>query len=424
MKTTKLLAFFAVMCLLFTTYKTAQAQETIEEGNIPMGYYAEDERSPMQGDISRGATLKPDDLDASDTSLPKREVIDISSYQSWMNAADFQKVKAQGVHTVVVKLTQGITYINPSAKQQINFARQAGLNVAVYHYTTLGYAGYQAQANDMARQEAKFFADTAKSLGLSRDTVMINDAEDPYVSANINWNEASLQFVNQLRALGFGNIRHYTSLSWTTAKNKLVPTSLGIKNMWIAQYLYGKPSSNNLLNTQFGAWQYTSRMYFRNLSQSKPIDTSISYRSDFFTVSPTVTPVYRLYNKNTGEHFYTTSAFERDSLLRAGWNNENIGWHAPLSGTPVYRIYNPNAKGGDHYYTISKYEAEEVVKAGWRWDNNGQPVFYAGGNRNIYVAFNPNATASGSHNYTIDANEQNMLLKAGWKYGTIAWQGY
>lgn len=129
--------------------------------------------------------------------------------------------------------------------------------------------------------------------------------------------------------------------------------------------------------------------------------------------------VYRLYNKNTGEHFYTTSAFERSILIKVGWNNEGIGWSAPNQGTAVYRIYNPNAKGGNHYYTASKFEANSLVKGGWKWDNEGNPVFYSGGNKPVYVAFNPNATASGSHNFTNNTFEQQFLLKNGWKYGKV-----
>lgn len=132
-------------------------------------------------------------------------------------------------------------------------------------------------------------------------------------------------------------------------------------------------------------------------------------------------PVYRLYNHNTGEHFYTENTYERDSLKRVGWNDEGLGWQAATSGTPVYRVYNPNASGGDHYYTMSKYEAQSLVNKGWRWDNNGKAAFYSGGSVNLYVAYNPNAN-SGSHNYTTNTYEQNNLLGKGWKYGKVAWK--
>lgn len=133
------------------------------------------------------------------------------------------------------------------------------------------------------------------------------------------------------------------------------------------------------------------------------------------------TSIYRLYNKNTGEHFYTRSRTEQFSAIRAGWKNEGVGWVAPIhSNTPIYRVYNPNATGGDHYYTKSKYEAQSLVNKGWRWDDNGKPVFYSGGQSSVYVAYNPNAQ-SGSHNYTPNSFEQQSLLSNGWKYGATAW---
>ena len=56
------------------------------------------------------------------------------------------------------------------------------------------------------------------------------------------------------------------------------------------------------------------------------------------------TNVYRLYNHNTGEHFYTTSGTEKNANVSAGWTYEGVGWIAPTtSSSPVYRVYNPNA---------------------------------------------------------------------------------
>jgi hypothetical protein len=130
--------------------------------------------------------------------------------------------------------------------------------------------------------------------------------------------------------------------------------------------------------------------------------------------------MYRLYNPNTGEHFYTESYNEAHSLAQNGWNYEGLGWTAASSGAPVYRVYNPNAKGGDHYYTKSLGEAQALITLGWKWDNGGKPVFYSGGATVVYVAYNPNAQ-SGAHNYTTNNSEQNHLLSLGWKYGAIAW---
>lgn len=76
--------------------------------------------------------------------------------------------------------------------------------------------------------------------------------------------------------------------------------------------------------------------------------------------------IYRLYNPNSGEHFYTSGLAEARHLRSVGWREEQIGWFAPNehTGAPVYRLYNPNA--GDHHYTMNSFEAAHLVKVGWR----------------------------------------------------------
>ncbi|MDR2977169.1 MAG: hypothetical protein LBV19_07710 [Streptococcaceae bacterium] len=151
------------------------------------------------------------------------------------------------------------------------------------------------------------------------------------------------------------------------------------------------------------------------VSSSFLLATPVSAASDNSEI-----PTYRAYNPNTGEHFYTQSVYELINIQKAGWNNEGIAWYSPTTGTPIYRIYNPNALGGDHYYTTSKFEAEHNVSLGWKWDNDGAAAFYAGGDVKTYVAYNPNAL-SGSHNYTTNINEQNYLLDIGWQHNAVAW---
>ena len=45
--------------------------------------------------------------------------------------------------------------------------------------------------------------------------------------------------------------------------------------------------------------------------------------------------MYRLYNPNSGEHFYTANAAERDKVKKAGWRDEGIGWNAQTSHNQV-----------------------------------------------------------------------------------------
>ncbi len=130
--------------------------------------------------------------------------------------------------------------------------------------------------------------------------------------------------------------------------------------------------------------------------------------------------MYRLYNENTGEHFYTQSENEYATLGSIGWVQEGRAWVAPTSSlTPVYRLYNPNT--GDHHYTTSVSEYEGLGKLGWvkegrAWysdDAKGVP---------IYRLFNPNASV-GTHHYTQSKSEYDALGKLGWVQEGVAWYG-
>ena len=129
--------------------------------------------------------------------------------------------------------------------------------------------------------------------------------------------------------------------------------------------------------------------------------------------------MHRLYNPNSGEHFYTATNGEKNNLVKVGWRYEGIGWTAPDKGADVYRLYNPNA--GDHHYTTNLAEKNNLVKVGWRYEGVGwKSDSYKG--VVLHRAYNPNAR-SGSHNYTSNKSEQNMLIKAGWKNEGTAWYG-
>ncbi len=133
-------------------------------------------------------------------------------------------------------------------------------------------------------------------------------------------------------------------------------------------------------------------------------------------------PMHRLYNPNTGEHFYTGSVEERDFLVEAGWRYENVAWNAPIHiGSPIYRLQNPNT--GDHHYTGSWSELQNLVKVGWIYEGVAWNTTAASTNSvEMYRLFNPNAV-SGMHHYTGSMEEREHLVKEGWKYEGIGWYG-
>ncbi len=139
-----------------------------------------------------------------------------------------------------------------------------------------------------------------------------------------------------------------------------------------------------------------------------------------FEILPGTVTMYRLYNPNSGEHFYTKEKRERDALRAVGWNYEGIGWKAPESSrTPVYRLYNENA--GDHHYTPSIQERNALLAAGWNYEGIG---WYSDDDKGVplYRQYNPNAV-TGTHNYTTDSVEAGVLVRIGWRDEGIGWYG-
>ena len=143
------------------------------------------------------------------------------------------------------------------------------------------------------------------------------------------------------------------------------------------------------------------------------------------STAPSGVAMHRLYNPNSGEHFYTASAHERDSLRRAGWKYEGVGWTAPASSrTPVHRLYS----GTDHHYTTSAAERDMLVRAGWKYEGVG---WYSDDAKGVplYRQFNPNVNPgaprnnSGSHNYTTSRAEHDHLVSVGWRGEGIGWYG-
>lgn len=124
------------------------------------------------------------------------------------------------------------------------------------------------------------------------------------------------------------------------------------------------------------------------------------------TVPEAGSPVYRLYNPNSGEHFYTASEEEKEACVNAGWTVEGTAWNSPKPETAVYRLHNPN---GYHHFTADFDEATALQKAGWEYE--GVQFFASKNGDPVWCAYNPN---TGDHLLTTDSAEVDELAEAGW----------
>ncbi|MBR1817091.1 MAG: hypothetical protein IJ763_10425 [Lachnospiraceae bacterium] len=159
-----------------------------------------------------------------------------------------------------------------------------------------------------------------------------------------------------------------------------------------------------------------------NHTDTKPVCIEVVIEEEKAPETSVVETVnmYRIYNPNSGEHFYTANVAEKDKLVKLGWRYEGIGWKAPVkSNTPVYRLYNKNA--GDHQYTLSIKERDNLVSLGWIYEGIG---WYSDDAETVplYRQYNPNAK-SGAHNFTVSKKENDWLVGLGWRGEGIGWYG-
>ncbi|HFR3101212.1 TPA: GH25 family lysozyme, partial [Enterococcus faecalis] len=182
----------------------------------------------------------------------------------------FQKMKKLGVKGVVVKLTEGTTYKSPIAPSQINNAKEAGLTVSTYHFS---WFENQQEAID----QANYYADYAEELRLSKNSVMVNDAEAP-VLIPVDATKVSMFFKNQLESRGFNNVVHYSSASWFD-NDWMAYDILGKENSWVAEWPEN-PSEENLLHSDTAGWQWSSKGSF-DFIPNVNFDLNIDYLGRF-----------------------------------------------------------------------------------------------------------------------------------------------
>ena len=190
---------------------------------------------------------------------------------------------------------------------------------------------------------------------------------------------------------------------------------------------YGSTASQPTIPVKSGyvfqEWQLNGEKY----DFATPVTGDVNLKAVYLKYEEAARVMYRLYNPNSGEHFYTAEEAERDAVAAAGWNYEGEGWTAPVpvvSNTPVYRLYS----GTDHHYTTNLEEKDWLVEMGWSYEGIG---WYSDDGQRVplYRQFNPNVdpTASfnnsGSHNYTTSKDENDALVAQGWIAEGFAWYG-
>ena len=135
------------------------------------------------------------------------------------------------------------------------------------------------------------------------------------------------------------------------------------------------------------------------------------------TENRTVMHMFRMYDPNSGEHFYTGSEVERENLVAAGWNYEGVGFtFSRTTGAPVYRLYD-RYNTFEHLYTMDEAEKNKLIAQGWELEGI---AFNSAYDTEVpqYRLHNPNETR-GAYHFTASEEERDALIAAGWEYEGI-----
>ena len=252
-------------------------------------------------------------------------------------------------------------------------------------------------------QEHAFTPDETKLdvSGYNSQIVTINPSRIQNVSINMDGDSLAIGSTFRLQARGSMTVNARNSVMRTYDNIKILPSTWGSDNPDVV--------SVDAVGNACVVSEGTARIYC--------VIGGVKY---YVTYVTNTSVLFRLYNPNSGEHFYTSNSAERNLLISIGWNDEGIGWFAPFhSNTPVYRLYNPNA--GEHHYTTNAGERDHLIALGWNYEDIG---WYSDDAQRVplYRQYNPNEFAN-NHNYTTSLEENNWLVSLGWRAEDIGWYG-
>lgn len=178
--------------------------------------------------------------------------IDVSHYQDHIDFTEVAK-DPQGIDTVIVKCSQGTTYVDPMFKYNISEAKKAGLKVGAYHFATLSTHDVLADS----REEAQWFMANLKKVG-SLDIYPVLDIEEN--KANLNTTEI-LQWIKSFFAeLEKGGYKNHILYSYTWFLNASLPANHDLGNipLWIAAYVNLPAPRLPTGWKDYYIWQYTN----------------------------------------------------------------------------------------------------------------------------------------------------------------------
>ena len=268
-----------------------------------------------------------------------------------------------------------------------NASRVDGLTDQTDNFYTIGNALGLATSVDAQKKlsdgaqvnvEGKDGAYTAKATGFNGDAVLAYQLAD--ASGKIVDQSASTTPLSGVRVQTAGtteialkNAKEGYKLTVTGRQSgKTVTVTLGKGGQTTPdQPADGKVPVYRLVNKKTSEHLFTSDENEYNVLRGNGswTDEGVAFKA-VSADTKGATKVYRLVNKKTSEHLFTSDENEYNVLRGNGsWNDEGVAFGAPADGTvPVYRLV--NKKTSEHLFTSDENEYN-VLRGNGSWTDEG-----------------------------------------------------
>lgn len=320
-------------------------------------------------------------VQASSTSVVAKALgIDVASYQS----ADLTAHAKAGSQFAIVKVSEGTSYRNPKAANQIKSAIANDMMPMAYHFATF------SSSSSAAKREAQYAISSAKALGLPAGSYLACDYETGQGNIITNGKnvtaKAIIAFMDQIKAAGYQPLLYASS---SVLQNNINTPSIVNKypnSLWVAAYaISGRvdqpnfkyfPSMDGVAIWQFAGNAAVSQAPKASntkktatvMYKSYVYDKNSNRTNDFYNAYSSITYYdnkVRIKGKSmirVGEDKYVMASnvlgnsrvFKADAKVYKNDGTINTKWSTKKSGSPI-KTYGPKHYiNNEAYYRIGK----------------------------------------------------------------------
>lgn len=332
-----------------------------------------------------------------------------------IDLSNWQSTVPSGYDFYILKASEGNGYEDPRLGEHLATVLAMKKPYGFYHYA-------RPDLGNTPEMEASWFLSLVNAY--KGKAIYALDWEGEALNYPAEWALRWLNFVYE--KTGVRPLFYCSSGYLNTGKYKsIAENDFGL---WLAQYAPKPTLSTESGWNVFALWQFTDDLngydgnYFygdkttwEEYATGKPVTHTHNDPEQQRPVVPEADSggVYRVYNPNNGEHYYTLERKMAQHLVDIGWTYEGIVFYTTRNGAtgkPVTVLYSKSNE--DHIYTMDQHEIKTAEKN--QWKNQGT-AFLSYGNVPVYCLYNP-YSKTGQHFYTADPKEVMNCILAKWDF--------